>query len=127
MPTLLSRTYPMGGQFAPGLPTGSRAWWHSATLLIGRLLNRGQCATLACRPLQIMLTFCHPAQCKAQGSFSLPEREMTGAEFRKIRVDRLGFTVAEAAVMFGCDERTVKRWQADTVRIPGSVALALTA
>ena len=37
------------------------------------------------------------------------------------------FTVAEAAVMFGCDERTVKRWQADEVRIPGSVALALTA
>ena len=52
---------------------------------------------------------------------------MTGAEFRKIRVDQLAFTVAEAAVMFGCDERTVKRWQADEVRIPGSVALALTA
>ena len=52
---------------------------------------------------------------------------MTGAEFREIRVNRLCFTVAEAAVMFGCDERTVKRWQADEVHIPESVALALTA
>ena len=52
---------------------------------------------------------------------------MTGAEFREIRENRLCFTVAEAAVMFGCDERTIKRWQADDVRIPGSVALALTA
>ena len=51
---------------------------------------------------------------------------MAGAEFRAAR-EKLGLTVAEAAVMFGCDERTVKRWQADEVRIPGSVALALTA
>src|SRR4051812_527239 len=82
-------------------------------------------------------TICHPAYRLFQQGDIVPlpsmrrmgpvagTREMTGAEFRKIRIDRLCFTVAEAAVMFGCDERTVKRWQADEVRIPGSVALAL--
>ena len=42
-----------------------------------------------------------------------------------IRRNRLGFTLAEAAVMFSCDVRTVKRWAAGEVRIPGSAALAL--
>ena len=51
---------------------------------------------------------------------------MTGSEFRHIRINRLGFTVAEGAAMFGCDERTIQRWQAGEVRIPGSVELALT-
>ncbi len=51
---------------------------------------------------------------------------MTGAELRDIR-NRLGFTVAEAAVMFGCDERTIKRWQAGHTPVPESVALALRA
>ena len=50
---------------------------------------------------------------------------MTPAEFTDIRRSRLGFTLAEAAVMFGCDVRTVKRWAAGQVGIPGSVALAL--
>jgi hypothetical protein len=50
---------------------------------------------------------------------------MTPAEFTDIRRNRLSFTLAEAAVMFGCDVRTVKRWAAGQVRIPGSAALAL--
>jgi len=50
---------------------------------------------------------------------------MTPAEFTDIRRHQLGFTLAEAAVMFSCDVRTVKRWAAGEVRIPGGVALAL--
>jgi DNA-binding transcriptional regulator YiaG len=50
---------------------------------------------------------------------------VTAAEFRDIRLNRLGFTIAEAARMFECDERTVKRWLSGEVRIPGSVALVL--
>ena len=50
---------------------------------------------------------------------------MTAADFRDIRLYRLGFTIAGAARMFECDERTVKRWLSGEVRIPGSVALVL--
>jgi DNA-binding transcriptional regulator YiaG len=50
---------------------------------------------------------------------------VTATEFRDIRLYRLGFTIAEAARMFECDERTMKRWRSGEVRIPSSVALVL--